>query len=239
MNDLAEQTTSQNGAYVRKGIYTLEQILSKVIRSKPGMPPKSEESKVDFDGDLIYMDSDRYWTFIEKGNQCYECGIEGTFFAKERSLTKIPPLREQFHFNLYAIDTDGIEVLMTKDHILPVAQGGAHHLDNYHTMCTRCNCEKGNMNDEQWKIYKSLKAGFLKFNDDQLQNHLKIAVDTIKLLQFALHQQHLPKREFNKNDAYKNACILATAIRRIVESRKGIELKGGQNIWQAPIIKIN
>jgi hypothetical protein len=46
------------------------------------------------------------------------------------------------HFNLYAME-NGIEVLMTKDHILPVSHGGPEHLCNLQTMCMTCNLLKG------------------------------------------------------------------------------------------------
>ena len=46
--------------------------------------------------------------------------------------------------NLYAIDENGKEVLMTKDHILPKSKGGKDEIDNYQTMCIRCNEAKGN-----------------------------------------------------------------------------------------------
>ena len=45
--------------------------------------------------------------------------------------------------NLYAINEKGEEVLMTKDHIEPKSLGGKNSLNNYQTMCTICNCEKG------------------------------------------------------------------------------------------------
>ena len=45
---------------------------------------------------------------------------------------------------LYAVNENGIEVLMTKDHIIPVSKGGKNILSNYQTMCELCNLEKGN-----------------------------------------------------------------------------------------------
>lgn len=95
--------------------------------------------KRDFDGHLIKMGSHRYWTFSEKGCKCAKCGIEGTFFVKE----KHPEVKhETYHFNLYAIDAEGDEVLMTKDHIVPTSLGGPNHISNYQPMCEPCNIEK-------------------------------------------------------------------------------------------------
>ena len=42
------------------------------------------------------------------------------------------------------IDDNGQEVLITKDHIIPKSKGGKDKLDNYQTMCVRCNKRKGN-----------------------------------------------------------------------------------------------
>lgn len=226
---------SQNGAYARKGIYTVDAVLSKFIEPGPGIRRKSQETEVDFDGDLIYMDSDRYWCFRDKGLVCCECGIEGKFFAKESTNRENP---KRFHFNLYAIDEDGKEVLMTKDHVLPVAQGGKDDIDNYKTMCTRCNCEKGNMNDNQWMIYKAFKNQMTqKSTEDLVRTHGEL-IDTIKGLQGRLLEAGVPKGNFNQNDQYKTICIMTTAVRRIIDARNGVELKGGQNIWQAPNLKL-
>lgn len=225
---------SQNGAYVRKGLYTIDTVLSKIV-DPVGKRRKSSETEVDFDGDQVYMDSDRYLCFREKGISCCECGITGQFFAKE-STNRQEPYR--FHFNLYAIDSDGIEVLMTKDHVLPVAQGGPNHIDNYHTMCTRCNCEKGNMNDEQWATYKLFKEEHTKKPTEQLTAAHATVVDLIKAMQTNMRAKGLTNNEFNQQDHYKQACIMATCIRRIVDARNGHELKGGQNIWQAPNLKL-
>jgi len=99
-------------------------------------------------GQKIKMFSDRYKVF-KNSCTCVECGIEGAFFALERSFQ---PNQEanphyRYHMNLYAIkiDDDGeeVEVLMTKDHIVPRAKGGKDNISNYQTMCTTCNQEKG------------------------------------------------------------------------------------------------
>lgn len=96
-------------------------------------------AKVDFDGDLIKGNSQRYQTFFTKGCKCAVCGISGKYFVKERHLSD-----KAYHLNLYAIDNDGNEVLMTKDHILPRSKGGANNVSNYQTMCKICNELKGN-----------------------------------------------------------------------------------------------
>jgi len=40
-----------------------------------------------------------------------------------------------YHFNLYAIDENGNEVMMTKDHILAKARGGKDKIDNFQSCC--------------------------------------------------------------------------------------------------------
>ena len=45
---------------------------------------------------------------------------------------------------MYAVDDNGDEILMTKDHILPRSKGGIDDISNYQTMCKPCNEAKGN-----------------------------------------------------------------------------------------------
>ena len=100
-------------------------------------------SKVNFNGDIIKGNSQRYQTFFTKGCKCVKCGIEGKYFAKEKHLKD-----RSFHLNLYAIDENDEEVLMTKDHIIPKSKGGSDDISNYQTMCVRCNKAKGNKLEE-------------------------------------------------------------------------------------------
>jgi len=75
-----------------------------------------------------------------KGVKCATCGIEGIYFYKERG-----GIRDKiFHVNLYGVNDEGEEVLMTKDHIKPKSKGGMDHIDNMQTMCYICNSKKGN-----------------------------------------------------------------------------------------------
>ncbi len=118
--------------YIRKGIYSIEDVLSKVLP----LYTLRKDRKVDFDGDMISMVSHRYHTFKEKCITCISCGIKGEYFAKEKDKKA-----EGYHFNLYAVK-DGKEVLMTKDHIIRKRDGGKDRLDNYQTMCIECNNKK-------------------------------------------------------------------------------------------------
>lgn len=121
----------------RKETYPVEAIFKHV---GDAIPDRRVKNEVDFDGDLIKMNSQRYHLFKHKGCAC-KCGVVGTFFAKERARHANPG---RWHFNLYAIKEDGTEVMMTKDHIVPKSKGGPDHFDNYEPMCTECNSNKGN-----------------------------------------------------------------------------------------------
>lgn len=116
----------------RKSVYSLEEVLPYVVFTR------KKGSERLFDGDPIKMASQRYQLFALKGVACVSCGVKGSFFAKEK-------LKDEtvYHFNLYSIK-DGIEILMTKDHIIPKSLGGKDNLSNYQTMCKICNEKKGN-----------------------------------------------------------------------------------------------
>jgi hypothetical protein len=91
--------------------------------------------------ELYYVDGEnkcklrRAKIFFEKGIQCVEhpCKLKGVFFALEKW-----PMGD-LHFDLFAIDEYGDEVLMTIDHVHPKSKGGKDHISNYQTMCKVCN----------------------------------------------------------------------------------------------------
>lgn len=122
---------------IRKSTYSIDEVYHKV---KDILFEKDRRlAKVDFDGDLIKGNSQRYQTFFTKGCKCAVCGIEGKYFAKEKFADQ-----STYHLNLYAVDDNGDEILMTKDHILPRSKGGIDDISNYQTMCKLCNEAKGN-----------------------------------------------------------------------------------------------
>jgi len=123
-------------ALERKEKYTLEQVLIHV-RGNTNVKNKNQ-LYMDFDGDQVKIRSDRLLTFRRKGTRCVGCGTEGLFFAKERVIGSTG----HWHMNLYALDGNRQEVLMTKDHIMPKSKGGASALYNYQPMCSHCNGEK-------------------------------------------------------------------------------------------------
>lgn len=117
---------------VRAGIVGLEVL--PMLKDKTGKNEYAEMLGVN-----VKITSQRYALF-QKSVVCVECGIAGQYFAVENS-----NLRDtsNYHLNLYALDADGKEVLMTKDHILSKFGGGKNHSSNYQTMCTICNHNKG------------------------------------------------------------------------------------------------
>lgn len=118
--------------------YSIEEVLNKYT---------DEDIKIDFDGDLISMNSHRYANFKFHGTTCVCCGLVGQYFYKDRR-----PSDDGYHFNLYGIDKNGIEVMMTKDHVNPRSAGGENVISNYQPLCERCNINKGSKDD---KIFKS------------------------------------------------------------------------------------
>jgi 5-methylcytosine-specific restriction endonuclease McrA len=89
----------------------------------------------------VKVSSLRLRTFKEHGLKCACCGLEASFFAIERARSDKKATRP--HLNLYAINENGDEVLMTHDHIHPRSKGGANLLSNTQTMCKKCNHKKG------------------------------------------------------------------------------------------------
>lgn len=115
--------------------YELQHILSHVRAALAGGP-----EKIELDGDLVGVTSVRLQTFVSHGTLCVSCGLQGTHFRKARS----QPSDLRPHLNLYATGLpDRVEILMTKDHIVPRSRGGSDALWNMQTMCFCCNERKG------------------------------------------------------------------------------------------------
>jgi 5-methylcytosine-specific restriction endonuclease McrA len=83
--------------------------------------------------------SERLKTF-KRSRMCVECGLTGVVFKLQRHHPKEVP-----HLNLFAIDNNSDDVLMTADHIIPKSMGGPRELFNLQTMCHRCNEKKANV----------------------------------------------------------------------------------------------
>lgn len=85
--------------------------------------------------------SSRYKVF-NRCLSCACCGLTGSKMALEQPDQHIGT--NKAHFNLYAVNDNGTLVLMTRDHIQPVSQGGTNRLSNLQTYCSPCNNLKSN-----------------------------------------------------------------------------------------------
>ena len=112
---------------VEKELYKTLYILSKSIKEVriKGLKLKTE-------------DSFRYTNFYMHGIACVKCGLRASYGAIERFNRNT-----DWHLNLYGIDAEGKEVLLTKDHIYPRSKGGVNEMHNFQTMCINCNEKKG------------------------------------------------------------------------------------------------
>lgn len=118
---------------IRKKTYSIDETF-KILGDSIYNPKRI---KINFDGDMIKATSQRYIVF-KKSCVCCKCGLKGSFFAKEKT-----DKDDSYHLNLYGIK-EGKEILFTKDHIVPKSLGGKDKIENYQTMCSICNFEKGN-----------------------------------------------------------------------------------------------
>jgi hypothetical protein len=129
--------SAMQGGFSRLGVVPVEAVLPHVREAMKHNRPRGTD-RVDLLGHSVNLVSTRLYCFADKGVRCVKCGIEGRFFAIEKNKSAWNP-----HANLYALKEDGTEVLMTRDHVIPVSKGGPDVLENCQTMCKQCNTEKG------------------------------------------------------------------------------------------------
>ena len=79
--------------------------------------------------------------YFKKGFDCVKdgCVVEGLYFALDLDMGG------GIHLDLYGLEEDGTEVLMTIDHIHPRAKGGKDTTKNYQPMCVVCNFIKADI----------------------------------------------------------------------------------------------
>ncbi len=133
---MSEQRTYISQKYIRfPKVYTINDVL-------PFISQKSDKKKKFYDENEVKMFSLRLKTFAIHGIICVTCGLQGEFFALEQDYAMYKSGNSRYHFNLYAKNEEGTEILFTKDHILPKSKGGKDNLNNTQTMCIICNGEK-------------------------------------------------------------------------------------------------
>lgn len=148
----------------RKNIYSIDEVYNKIkyyLEENNNLKnidfAKLNKIQIDFDGDLLTPLNENIFTYFknfspENGIECPYCGMKASFFAKERFYSNKDNLK--YHLALYGINKKGKEVLFTKDHIFPKTKGGANNVENYQTMCSKCNCLKSDTREEDFKSLK-------------------------------------------------------------------------------------
>lgn len=106
-----------------------------------------------FNDKKITTDSERYKNFKANGYTCVECGLTAEYGAIETNGSETT-----FHLNLYGINENNEEVMLTKDHIFPKSKGGVDCITNYQVMCEHCNEKKSNIVD--MSLQDALAAGY-------------------------------------------------------------------------------
>ncbi len=130
----------------RKETLAIDEVLPFIVFTPKELSAKSfPDAMKNIHGDLINVTSLKLQTFKSSGTRCKICGCKGAYFAKEKYAAE-----PHYHLNLYAMKDDR-EVLMTKDHIIPLAKGGRDKLNNFQTLCIECNRKKAHTTKEQGK----------------------------------------------------------------------------------------
>ena len=68
--------------YERLAIFEIKEVLPYIVY---GSPSKLRKRKRKFLGQMVKMCSWRYQTFAIHGTKCYKCGLEGSFFALDKT----------------------------------------------------------------------------------------------------------------------------------------------------------
>jgi hypothetical protein len=112
--------------------YEIEEVLSQI---RPFT--KRKESRVNFDGDIIPMNSNRYLMFAIKGVSCVKCGATADHFKKIWGNSEDNP-----HFTPFGVNEKGNKFMITRDHIIPKTVWKDNSVENSQPMCSVCNGQK-------------------------------------------------------------------------------------------------
>ncbi len=107
------------------------------------------------EGYKVKVSGVRLNTFAKKGTSCICCGAVGDHFKLETN-NKNPT--QGLHLNLYARNSNGHYVLMTRDHIVLKSKGGENTVENMNPMCLKCNNKRGNRYESLEKFLKENKV---------------------------------------------------------------------------------
>lgn len=100
---------------------------------------RSAKSRIQLFGVWCKTNSVRMRVLSRTPCACADCGIPASFVAVERTLGAH---QTGYHINVYAIDANGKEVMLTHDHVIPKSKGGPSTLENGQVLCSRCNFKK-------------------------------------------------------------------------------------------------
>lgn len=109
-----------------------EEVLDHVL-DRTGGPNKK---LIELQGYQVNVASRRLFIFKKKGTRCVSCGIRGERFYIEKFKENTT-----YHLNLYAVK-NGVEILMTRDHVWARGLGSSDSISNQVTMCHLCNRDK-------------------------------------------------------------------------------------------------
>ena len=102
----------------------------------------SNNRRVTVLGKYLMPKKSRRLSLFENGHLfCCKCGLEGKHWYIEKDLRD-----PSSHFSLqfYGFDKNGVERMLTWDHIIPKSLGGNDSLNNGQIMCHPCNRDKSN-----------------------------------------------------------------------------------------------
>ena len=167
MSNFKTMFDETSGRYVRAGTVPVDHIL----------PVITQEYHMYLCGEPVSLTSKRYKCYKTRGVKCVKCGIEGHYFAVEKHKYFPADMPNPWHLNLYHKRKDGSEVMLTVDHIIPLAKNGSESVKNLQPMCRPCNAAKGcNLPGK-----KSKYPGIAK-TTNELSYPPKINVDGINIL---------------------------------------------------------
>jgi hypothetical protein len=83
---------------------------------------------------------------------CCECHLPLEYFAIETTFSRYDKRgSKMFHINGYGLK-NGEEIMLTRDHIIPISKLPREIPNNYQTLCRLCNVRKANSNSEDLRL---------------------------------------------------------------------------------------
>lgn len=146
---MAKPPTRTHSGMERLATFTVDEILPLIRR-----PDRDHGIFTELAGFTVKRSAQRLLVFKEIGLSCATCGITGAFFALER----VKGTDDRPHLNLYARDEKRRDVLMTRDHIVPLSKGGTDRLENEQPMCKPCNETKADRTNVEVTLAPARRA---------------------------------------------------------------------------------